>query len=156
VRARLLTDGPPRQYLVVFDIDEEFHAGLTAWAAENEIEGSGFTGVGGFREAVLGYYDMQAQSYVDIPVDAQVEVLVLAGDIARKSDDWVVHAHTVCGHRDGSTVGGHVQRAVVRPTLEVVVTASPAHLQRRHDPRTGLALIDLDAESEAGSGSDRS
>ncbi len=32
-----------------------------------------------------------------------------------------------------------------RPTLEVIVTETPAHLQRREDPETGLALIDLEA-----------
>jgi hypothetical protein len=31
----------------------------------------------------------------------------------------------------------------VRPTLELVVTESPAHLHKRKDPTTGLALIDL-------------
>lgn len=143
MRAVLLTDGPPRQYAVVFDMGEEFQSGLTGWASDVGVEASAFTGVGGFQEAVLGYYDMQAKAYVDIPVDAQVEVLVLAGDITHGPDGLTVHAHTVCGHRDGTTVGGHVQRAVVRPTLEVVVTASPAHLRRRHDPATGLALIDL-------------
>ncbi|WP_164701029.1 hypothetical protein [Modestobacter sp. KNN46-3] len=51
----------------------------------------------------------------------------------------------VCGRRDGSTVGGHLLRAVTRPTLEVVVTTGASHLQRRHDPASGLALIDPDA-----------
>jgi hypothetical protein len=31
----------------------------------------------------------------------------------------------------------------VRPTLEVVVTETPAHLRKRVDAETGLALIDL-------------
>lgn len=144
MRTKLLADGPPRQYMVVFDIGEEFVSGLTDWASDHEIDGSAFTGVGGFQEAVLGYYDVQDKAYADIPVSTQVEVLVLAGDISRGPDGWTVHAHTVCGHRDGSTIGGHVQRAVVRPTLEIIVTASPTPLRRRHDPRTGLALIDLD------------
>jgi uncharacterized protein len=29
----------------------------------------------------------------------------------------------------------------VRPTLEIVLTESPAHLRKRHDPESGLALI---------------
>jgi uncharacterized protein len=32
----------------------------------------------------------------------------------------------------------------VRPTLEVIVTESPVHLRRKHDPVTGLALIDIE------------
>jgi uncharacterized protein len=30
----------------------------------------------------------------------------------------------------------------VWPTLELVLTESPRHLRKRHDPETGLALID--------------
>jgi uncharacterized protein len=30
----------------------------------------------------------------------------------------------------------------VRPTLEVILTESPAHLRKRLDPESGLALID--------------
>lgn len=48
------------------------------------------------------------------------------------------------GKRDGSTVGGHVQRLVVSPTLEVVVTESPVHLRKKVDEETGLALVALD------------
>ena len=49
------------------------------------------------------------------------------------------------GLRDGSTRGGHLQDAVVRPTLEVMVTESPREVYRRFDDNSGLALIDLDS-----------
>jgi predicted DNA-binding protein with PD1-like motif len=51
----------------------------------------------------------------------------------------------VVGRRDGSTVGGHLLEGHVWPTLEVVLTESPAHLRKKHDPETGLALIDPQA-----------
>ena len=54
-----------------------------------------------------------------------------------------VHAHVVVGCWDGSTRGGHLLQAHVRPTLEVMLVESPAHLQKRHDPESGLALIAL-------------
>jgi predicted DNA-binding protein with PD1-like motif len=57
----------------------------------------------------------------------------------------MVHAHVVLGLRDGSTRGGQLLRGVVRPTLEVVLRHSPTHLRKRHDPESGLALIDLEA-----------
>lgn len=72
-----------------------------------------------------------------------MEVLVLAGDVTAADDGRMVHAHTVLGRRDGSTVGGHLKQAVVYPTIELVLTEAPAHLRRRYDEDTGLALIDL-------------
>jgi predicted DNA-binding protein with PD1-like motif len=74
----------------------------------------------------------------------QVEVLSLLGDIGvEESGKPALHLHAVLGRRDGSTVGGHLLEAHVRPTLEVVVTESPAHLRRRKDPETGITLIRL-------------
>jgi predicted DNA-binding protein with PD1-like motif len=36
---------------------------------------------------------------------------------------------------------------MVRPTLEVVLTDTSAHLRRKKKPDIGIALIDLDAAS---------
>ena len=45
------------------------------------------------------------------------------------------------GTRDGSAKAGHLGEGHVRPTLEVIVTESPAHLRKVKDDETGLALI---------------
>lgn len=45
----------------------------------------------------------------------------------------------VVGRRAGTTRGEHLLEAFVWPTLEVVLTAAPRHLQSTHD--IGLALI---------------
>jgi predicted DNA-binding protein with PD1-like motif len=50
----------------------------------------------------------------------------------------------VLGLSDGTTRGGHFLSGIVRPTLEVTVVETPAHLVRTRRPELGLALIDLD------------
>ena len=52
-----------------------------------------------------------------------------------------LHLHAVLGKADGSTVGGHLLAAHVRPTLEVILIQPPSYLRKRRDPTTGLALI---------------
>jgi uncharacterized protein len=152
VKSRLLTDGPPRLWAVVFSTGDTFPSRLADWAEQEHVRAASFTAVGAFEEATLGYYLLEEQRYGDIPVGEQVEVLTLAGDISLRPDGGVeVHAHAVCGRRDGSTVGGHVREARVRPTLEVMVTGAPASIRRRHDDSSGLALIDLDAGGEGAS-----
>ena len=47
------------------------------------------------------------------------------------------------GKRDGTALAGHLEQAHVRPTLEIIVTESPAHLCKAKDEVTGLALIRL-------------
>ena len=59
-----------------------------------------------------------------------------------------VHGHVVLGLSDGTTRGGHLLEAWVYPTLEAVVTETPAHLRKVLRPDIGIAPIDL-AASEA-------
>ncbi|HZL33828.1 MAG TPA: PPC domain-containing DNA-binding protein [Tepidisphaeraceae bacterium] len=134
-----------RTFALVFEIDDDPIAGLSEFARSQNLAASHFTGIGAFREATLAYFDWDRKEFVEIPIREQVEVLTLAGDIALEEGRPKVHAHVVVGKRDGSAHGGHLKAARVRPTLEVVLVESPAHLRRRMDPTTGLALIDLSA-----------
>ena len=74
----------------------------------------------------------------------QCEVLSALGDIAiDDSGKPSLHVHVVLGLSDGSTRGGHLLEGFVRPTLEVTLVETPAHLRRKKRPELGIALIDL-------------
>jgi uncharacterized protein len=108
------------------------------------LAASHFTAIGGFQEATLGYFDLEKKDYNKLPVREQVEVLSLVGDITlTEKGEPKIHAHVVVGRSDASTRGGHLIEARVRPTLEVMLVESPRHLRRKHDPHSGLALIQL-------------
>jgi predicted DNA-binding protein with PD1-like motif len=142
MRAKVLHEDGERTFALVFDTDDEVTAGLLAFAREWKIGAARFTAIGAFRRATLGYFDLARKDYRRIPVEEQVEVLAMAGDIARKDDgEPKVHAHVVVGKADGTAHGGHLLEAHVRPTLEVMLVESPAYLVRVHDEATGLALI---------------
>jgi predicted DNA-binding protein with PD1-like motif len=144
MQAKVLNEQPERTIAIVFDTGDEVIDGLQRFAAEQGLDASRFTAIGAFEDAELGYFDPEARAYSRIPVDEQVEVLALVGDIALDGEEPKVHAHVVLGRRDGSTCGGHLLSAHVRPTLEVMLTESPAYLKREHDPATGLALIRIE------------
>ena len=81
-------------------------------------------------------------------MDEQCELLSLIGDVAAGEDGPVVHVHAVLGLSDGTTRGGHLLEGRVFPTLEAIVTETPARLRKVMRPDIGIALIDLD-QSEA-------
>ncbi|MFF0862764.1 PPC domain-containing DNA-binding protein [Nonomuraea sp. NPDC050227] len=145
MRSKRLSTVEEQTYAVVLDPGDEVVESLTAWAADNGVRAARLTGIGGFRQVTLGFFDPEALRYDPIPVDRQTEVLSLIGDFAMPDDDVrpTLHAHAVVGLPDGTTRGGHLLGGEVWPTLEVIVTQSPSYLRRRHDPATGLALIDL-------------
>jgi predicted DNA-binding protein with PD1-like motif len=144
MRAKVLSAGNPRVIAIVFDRGEEPIRALTDFAADHGFHAASFTAIGAFEEATLGYFDWERKDYDRIEVKEQVEVLSLLGDLGFEGDQARVHAHAVLGRRDGSTCGGHLLSARVRPTLEVILTQAPSYLERVHDPETGLALIRLD------------
>ena len=144
MRTKLLNENGERVFAVIFETGDDPVAGLTRFADEQKLGASAFTAIGAFSEATLGYFDWEKKDYERIPVKDQVEVLALVGDVALQDGKPKLHAHVVLGRRDGSACGGHLLAARVRPTLEVIITESPVHLRRKHDPVTGLALIDLE------------
>jgi uncharacterized protein len=145
MRTKVLGEGESRVMALVFDQGDEVVATLERFAQERGLDAAHFTAIGAFERAMLGYFSWEKKEYLKIPVEEQVEVLSLAGDVALQDGKRKIHAHAVLGRRDGSTVGGHLLAASVRPTLELMLTESPAHLRRVHDPATGLALIKIDA-----------
>ncbi len=141
MRAKETDFGGRRALVVVCTKGEEAFETVAKTVREREIHAAQVTAVGGFANAELGYFDRDAGDYLRIPVDEQVEVLSLMGDVAEDSGETALHLHAVLGRRDGSTVGGHLLRGEVYPTLEVIVTEVAPELAKRYDPQTGLALI---------------
>ena len=77
MRAKLLNDAGERLFALIFDIDEDPMQGLQRFAEEQNLSASGFTAIGAFREAELGYFDWDKKDYERIPVREQTEVLAL-------------------------------------------------------------------------------
>lgn len=132
-----------RDHLLVLDPDDEFVASLTDFAKKNRIEGGRFSAIGAFQQATIAYWNRDTQEYENIEVAEQVEVLALSGSIARSGDDVKIHAHAVLGRRYGSTMGGHLMRAIVFPTLEIFVVDYGMKLTRQRDEESGLWLLRL-------------
>ena len=143
---RLDASSGTRTFVLVFSTGEQVTAPILEFARAHDVDAASLTGIGAFERATLGYFEIQKRAYKHIPIDEQVEVVSFVGNVARGDDGPKLHAHVVVGRKDGVAYGGHLLEAVVRPTLEIVLVETPAHLRRRMDPSTGLALIDLRAE----------
>ena len=137
-------DESPHTFILVFKTGDELAAGLSRFAKEKKLSNASFKAVGALSSVRLDWFNWETKKYDPaVTLDEQLELLSLIGDVALKGDEPVVHAHAVVSRRDGSAYGGHLRRADVRPTCEVVLTTSPVHLEKALDPETGLFLIKL-------------
>jgi predicted DNA-binding protein with PD1-like motif len=133
-----------KTFVLIFDTGDEAASGLAEFVRTQKVGAAQFTGIGALKAVTLGYFNWEKKDYQKIPMREQVEVLSLVGDVAVGEDGTPsIHAHIVVGRSDGTAHGGHLLEAHVRPTLEVVLIQAPAHLQKRRDPESGLALIRL-------------
>ena len=131
-----------RTLIAVLETGDEVVESLTELATREKLSAAQITAIGAFSDATLAFFDWEKKDYLDIPVGEQVEVAALIGDIATDEDGApALHIHVVLGKRDGAAVAGHLKRAHVRPTLEILIMETPAHLRRVRDRATGLALI---------------
>jgi predicted DNA-binding protein with PD1-like motif len=142
MKSKLLDATGQKTFALVFDKGDEVVAGLSEFARAQKVGAAHFTAIGAFSEVALGYFDRTRKDYKKMPLKEQVEVLSLIGDVALDGQEPKVHAHVVVGLSDGAARGGHLLEGRVWPTLEVILVESPRFLRKRHDPESGLALID--------------
>jgi predicted DNA-binding protein with PD1-like motif len=144
MNSKVIQDGQEKTFAVVFDPGEEVVAGLLRFARDQKLSAAHLTAIGAFERVTLGFFEIAKKDYKRIPIDEQVELMSLVGNIAQdQKGDPKLHAHVVVGKSDGTAHGGHLLEASVRPTLEVVIVESSRHLRRRTRDDLGLALLDL-------------
>jgi hypothetical protein len=134
----------PKTLVLIFETGDEVAGALQQFAKGQGLGGSSFKAIGALSYAKLGWFNWETKQYDPACIlDEQVELLSLIGDIALKDGKPQVHAHVVVGRSDGTAHGGHLLEARVRPTCELILTESPAHLQKKLDPESGIALIQI-------------
>jgi uncharacterized protein len=136
-----LIDESPKTFILVFETGDELADGLLQFAREKKLSAASFRAVGALSSVRLAWFSWEnKRDEPSVAVDEQIELLSLTGDVAHKDGDPVVHAHAVIAKQDGTAHGGHLLKAHVRPTCEIVLTESPAQLQKFVGPQSGLAL----------------
>ena len=138
---QLYDDHGIRTWLLVMEKGDEAFTEITRFAQEHDLNAASLTAIGACCSATLAFFDPDLGDYIDRQFNQQMEIAAFLGDIADDDGQPALHAHAVLGCRDFSTIAGHVKSLDVFPTMEVVVTETPAHLRKRLDRQTGLTLI---------------
>jgi uncharacterized protein len=141
MRHRLINQAP-KTFALIFETGDELAEGLKQFATEQKLGAASFKAIGALSSVELGWFDWNDKKYhPSVTLDEQLELLSLIGDVALKDGKPAVHAHAVVGKKDGTAHGGHLLKAHVRPTCEVILTESPTHLKKVIDPEAGIAVI---------------
>ena len=141
MKSKLINNTQFKTYALVFDTNDEVISLLEDFSKEKNLRASQFTGIGAFKEVTLCFFDFEKKDYRKTEIKEQVELLSLVGDITLYKNEHKIHPHVVVAKSDGTAYGGHLLKAIVHPTLELIINESPGYLQREVNEETGLPLI---------------
>ncbi|MDD3411447.1 MAG: DNA-binding protein [Eubacteriales bacterium] len=126
---------------VRMDKGEEIVETLTHLAKRENLRLAEISGIGATNDFTVGLYNLAEHEYHANTFEGDHEIVSLLGTLTIRHGEPYLHLHMSCAEGDGSVVGGHLTRAVVSATCEVVLRLSQGRVERRHDEDVGLNLF---------------
>lgn len=127
--------------IVRLDKDEEIIEQLRVLAQRENIRLASVQGLGAVNDFVTGVFDVDAKQFLGNHFQGLYEITSLAGTIDTMDGETYVHLHMSAGDVNGNVRGGHLSRAIISATGELVVTVIDGEIDRKFDPEIGLNLF---------------
>ena len=98
------------------------------------------SGIGMLADPEFGYFVSRGK-YASRTFEGRFECLCMTGSICRKDGELMAHLHGMCADDECRVFGGHLVKARVGLTLEVLISLvkSPVKMRRVLEEESGLA-----------------
>ena len=122
------------------DPKEEILEEIGKVAKKENIRLAQVTGLGAINDFTAGVYNTVTKEYHSIQFQGAFEIVSLTGTVTRKDGDVYLHLHIAAGDEEGHVHGGHLNRAIISATCEMIVTLLPGTVDRALSEEVGLNL----------------
>ena len=123
------------------DRGEEILEQLKAVCLKENVKLASVSGIGAINDLTSGVWDVERKEYFSNHFTGVYEVANLVGTITTMNGEYYAHIHISAGDSQGHMVGGHLNRAVVSATSEIVLHLIDGTVEREFDPGVGLNLL---------------
>ena len=127
--------------VIRFDPKEESSEDLRAIAEKEQIKLASVEALGAINDFTVGVFDTVEKKYYSNRFQGAYEIVSLTGTITTKDGAFYQHLHMSAGESSGAVFGGHLSRAVVSATCEMIVRVIDGRVERVLDPDIGLNLF---------------
>ena len=125
------------------DRGEEILDKIRELALSENIKLASVSALGATNDFTVGVFNTAEKKYYSNEFKGAFEIVSLTGTINTMGGQFYTHIHMSAGNDKGQVFGGHLNRAMVSATCEMVVTVIDGEIDRYADPDVGLNLLKL-------------
>ncbi len=129
--------------IVRIDRGEEILEQLAVVAQKENIKLASVQALGATDSFTVGVYDTESKQYHSNEFNGVFEIVSLVGTVNTMNGEFYSHLHMSAGNEKGEVFGGHLNRARVSATCELVITVINGTVDRFRDEKIGLNLFDF-------------
>lgn len=123
------------------DRGEEILEQVKAIAFREKIGLASVQALGAIDKFTVGVFKTAEKKYLANDFQGSFEIVSLNGTINTMNDEFYCHLHMSAGNERGEVFGGHLNRAVVSATCEMVIHVIDGKVDRYYDEQVGLNLF---------------
>ena len=123
------------------DKGEEIVGKLKEIAEKEKIKLADVSALGATNDFTVGVFKVDEKKYYSNEFKGDFEIVSLVGTVSEMKGEAYIHLHMSAGNSEGKVFGGHLNRAVVSATCEMVINIIDGEVSRELDAETGLNLF---------------
>ena len=132
---------------VRLDKDDEIIKALTAVCAKKNCPIAQIQGIGGCESVTVGVFDADKKAYNETTVTGLLEMTSLDGNLTQYENKPYLHLHAAFAYREDNEIkqiSGHLLKAVIGLTGEIVITPADGRIGRRYIEELGIRVWDFE------------
>ena len=129
-------------HFIVLKKGQEIFEEITEFCRKHQINSAYFSMIGAVSQAEIGFYDLEKKQYYFKKFNEDLEICTATGNISLFEGSPMIHAHGTFSDKEMAATGGHIKSAKTAGTCEIFLVPLNRKLVRKHDPNTGLNLIE--------------
>lgn len=123
------------------DKGEEILEKIKEIALKENIKLANINALGATNDFTVGVFNTNEKKYYSNEFKGDFEIVSLTGTINTMNDEFYTHIHMSAGNDKGEVFGGHLNKAIVSATCEMIINIIDGKVDRYYDKETGLNLF---------------
>lgn len=125
------------------DKGEEILEKIKEISLKEDIRLANINALGATNDITVGVFKTAEKKYYSNSFTGDMEIVSLTGTVNTMNGEFYSHLHMSCGDVNGNVFGGHLNRAVVSATCELVMYIIDGRVDRKFSEEIGLNLFEF-------------